>query len=83
MYIEYFSMRIIGCIPFLYPPDQGEHGLTELFSVFGQGIFNPWRYLRKGFTVDQVFFPEIFSHISQGLGADIVEPLHDIVEPHY
>jgi hypothetical protein len=38
---------LIDSIPFLCPLDQGEHGLTELFPVFGQGIFNPWRDFRK------------------------------------
>jgi len=64
------------------PWDEGKNGLTELFPLFCQGIFNPWRYLRKWFAVDQVFFFEIFYHIGKGLGTDPVKLLHTILEPY-
>jgi hypothetical protein len=72
---------VIKCIVLFCPPDQGKYGLAEFFPVFRERIFHPGRDLGKRFPVDQVFFPEIFQDIGQGLGADPVKVLHDVIEP--
>jgi len=54
---------LIDSITFLCPPYKGEHGLTEVFPVFSQGILNSWRDLRERFPGDQVFFPgDLLTH---------------------
>jgi hypothetical protein len=73
---------LIDIIAFFRPLDQGKDGFAELFPVFRQGILDPWRDLREGFTVNQVFFLKIFQHICKGFGTDPAKPLLEVIKPY-